>query len=302
MALVALAIIAVAGYGLSRVPTGFLPIEDQGYLLVTVQLPDGASLERTKKALDQVPEIARKDPGVDQRALDRRRLGARQQRDARQRRRRSTSCSNWDERGKDQQLLPCSDACSTATRPVDDARDQRCRRRRSRASAMPAASHAGAAARRHRSISPNCRRSPTPSSPTRSRRADCSGCRPRSAPTCRRLRSMSTASRRRVFVSVDQVFQALATYLGSSYVAQFNKFGRTFQVYVQADAKFRLRTEDIDKLYGAQPEGRHDPARHAGEDRADGRPVADQPLQSLSVVERSSGCRRAASARARRSR
>ena len=47
-------------------PTGFLPIEDQGYLLAIVQLPDGASLERTQKALDQVSEIGRKTPGVDQ--------------------------------------------------------------------------------------------------------------------------------------------------------------------------------------------------------------------------------------------
>ena len=54
------------GYGLSRVPTGFIPIEDQGYLLVAVQLPDGASLERTQHVLDQVSEIAGKTPGVDQ--------------------------------------------------------------------------------------------------------------------------------------------------------------------------------------------------------------------------------------------
>ena len=40
-------------------------------------------------------------------------------------------------------------------------------------------------------------------------------------------------------VSVDQVFATLASYLGSSYVKQFNKFGRTFQVYAQADAAFR---------------------------------------------------------------
>jgi HAE1 family hydrophobic/amphiphilic exporter-1 len=48
------------------VPTGFIPIEDQGYLLVAVQLPDGASLERTQKALDQVSAIAHKTPGVAQ--------------------------------------------------------------------------------------------------------------------------------------------------------------------------------------------------------------------------------------------
>ena len=34
--------------------------------------------------------------------------------------------------------------------------------------------------------------------------------------------------------TVDQVFSALGGYLGSTYVDQFNKFGRTFQVYVQA--------------------------------------------------------------------
>ncbi|WP_155731487.1 efflux RND transporter permease subunit, partial [Streptobacillus moniliformis] len=34
--LVALVLIGIAGYGLSRVPTGFIPIEDQGYLLAAV--------------------------------------------------------------------------------------------------------------------------------------------------------------------------------------------------------------------------------------------------------------------------
>ena len=54
MTIAALVVIALAGWGLARVPTGFLPIEDQGYLLVVVQLPDGAALARTQKTLDQV--------------------------------------------------------------------------------------------------------------------------------------------------------------------------------------------------------------------------------------------------------
>ena len=49
-------------------------------------------------------------------------------------------------------------------------------------------------------------------------------------------------------VSVDQVFSALGGYLGSSYVNQFSKFGRVFQVFVQADANFRLRPDDIGNL------------------------------------------------------
>ncbi len=49
-------------------------------------------------------------------------------------------------------------------------------------------------------------------------------------------------------VSTDQVFSALTGYLGSAYVDQFNKFGRTFQIYVQADAQYRLRLADIENL------------------------------------------------------
>ena len=49
-------------------------------------------------------------------------------------------------------------------------------------------------------------------------------------------------------VSIDDVFATLGSYLGSSYVDQFNKFGRVFQVYVQADSQFRLRSQDIEQL------------------------------------------------------
>src|SRR5207249_4542109 len=65
MCVIAFMVIGAAGYGLSRIPTGFLPIEDQGYVLVTVQLPDGASLLRTKAVLDEVSEIAGRNPAVE---------------------------------------------------------------------------------------------------------------------------------------------------------------------------------------------------------------------------------------------
>ncbi|MDF1647037.1 MAG: efflux RND transporter permease subunit [Legionellaceae bacterium] len=45
--------------GLTRIPAGFVPIEDQGYMMLNVQLPDGASLERTKSLLKKLTtEIA----------------------------------------------------------------------------------------------------------------------------------------------------------------------------------------------------------------------------------------------------
>jgi hydrophobic/amphiphilic exporter-1 (mainly G- bacteria), HAE1 family len=64
IAFLSIGVIALSFYGLSRVPTGLLPIEDQGYLLATVQLPDAASLSRTQQTLDQIAAIARKEPAV----------------------------------------------------------------------------------------------------------------------------------------------------------------------------------------------------------------------------------------------
>ena len=48
-----------------RIPSTFLPVEDQGYFFVVVQLPDGASLERTDAVAKQVREILQATPGVD---------------------------------------------------------------------------------------------------------------------------------------------------------------------------------------------------------------------------------------------
>jgi hydrophobic/amphiphilic exporter-1 (mainly G- bacteria), HAE1 family len=54
---------------------------------------------------------------------------------------------------------------------------------------------------------------------------------------------------------VSQVFSGLAGYFGSTYVDQFNKFGRVFQVYVQGDSQFRLRLPDIQNLTVRNKEG-----------------------------------------------
>jgi len=50
--------------GFKIVPTGFIPTQDSGYLIVFAQLPDGASLERTHKIISRAGEIARTIPGV----------------------------------------------------------------------------------------------------------------------------------------------------------------------------------------------------------------------------------------------
>ena len=245
MVLIALAIIAVAGYGLSRVPTGFLPIEDQGYLLVSVQLPDGASLARTQKALDQVSELARKQAGVDQvltiagvSALDNNATLA------------SAGVAYvvlkpWSERAG---LLALFGGLSKAFEAID-----------ARVIVLPPPPIQGIGNAGGFTLMVELRDGSSDFDKLQGiTNAVIANAQGQSG-----LQRVSTSFRsdspqfridvdrvkaQVVQVSVDQVFAALATYLGSTYVVQFNKFGRVFQVYAQADSKFRLRTEDIANL------------------------------------------------------
>jgi multidrug efflux pump len=62
--LVYVGLIGLTGFGFARVPGGFVPIQDKGYLVVNIQLPDSASLERTVEATAAVEKIALETPGV----------------------------------------------------------------------------------------------------------------------------------------------------------------------------------------------------------------------------------------------
>jgi multidrug efflux pump subunit AcrB len=57
-------LILLTGVGFARVPSGFVPIQDKGYLVVNMQLPDSASLERTVEVTNEVEKIALDTPGV----------------------------------------------------------------------------------------------------------------------------------------------------------------------------------------------------------------------------------------------
>ena len=62
--LVYVGVIGLTGYGFTRVPTGFIPTQDKGRLVITVQLPDSASLERTAEAMKHIENIVLQTPGV----------------------------------------------------------------------------------------------------------------------------------------------------------------------------------------------------------------------------------------------
>ena len=245
MAIIALAIIAVAMWGLERVPTGFLPIEDQGYLLVAVQLPDSASLARTQKALDQVSTISRADASVDQvltiagvSALDN-----------------NATLANagvayvvlkdWSKRDG---LLKIFARLTQELNSID-----------ARVLVLPPPPIQGIGNAGGFTMQVELRDGSTDFAKLQSiTNTLVSNAQSQSA-----LQRVSTSFRalapqlrvevdrvkaKTLHVSVDQVFGTLATYFGSTYVVQFNKFGRVFQVYAQADAPFRLRPRDIENL------------------------------------------------------
>jgi hydrophobic/amphiphilic exporter-1 (mainly G- bacteria), HAE1 family len=54
---------------------------------------------------------------------------------------------------------------------------------------------------------------------------------------------------RKLGVPVNEVFQALSAVMGGNYVNDFNRFGRLFRVYVQADADYRRKARDIGDIY-----------------------------------------------------
>ena len=59
------ALVALAIFEFREVPGGFIPAQDKGYLITVIQLPDGASLERTDAVMRRATEIILKTPGVD---------------------------------------------------------------------------------------------------------------------------------------------------------------------------------------------------------------------------------------------
>jgi HAE1 family hydrophobic/amphiphilic exporter-1 len=249
MCVIALIVIGFAGYGLSRIPTGFLPIEDQGYVLATVQLPDGASLDRTGRVLAQVSEIAGKIPAVDQviaisgvSALDN-----------------NSTLANagvayvvlkdWSLRGKGEDLRSLFQTFNREFAAIREAR----------VVVFPpppiqGIGNAGGFAMqvqlRDGSFDLAKLQSVT-NTLVRDAQAQSGLQRVTSAfrSTVPQIKvDVDRAKAETLQVSIDDVFSTLSAYLGSSYVDQFNKFGRTFQVYVQADAQFRLRPQDIELL------------------------------------------------------
>jgi hydrophobe/amphiphile efflux-1 (HAE1) family protein len=232
------------------VPGGFIPGQDKQYLIAIVQLPDAASLDRTEKVVSQVSQLALHTPGVDH-AIGFTGLSVQG----------FVNLSNaavlffplkpFDERTtKDLSALAIAGALNKKFSAIQDAvifavppppvqglgstggfklyiQDRAAHGYDELARVI---GEVLTKARQQHELDPNATYTTFQNS------------------VPQLLADVDRVKAKRQGVPLSNVFDTLQAYLGSVYINDFNRFGRTFRVYAQAEAQYRSKPEDIADL------------------------------------------------------
>jgi len=247
---------AVAG-GLGRtLPTGFIPEEDQGFLLMNVQLPDAASLQRTREVMQKIEAILLHTDGVrSTAAIDG--FSLLTQTSASYTGFFFVSLDPWDERR----------AAPLSARAIQQALNARFHAEVPDAIAFafspPAIPGIGTSGGfsfwlQDRSGGPvelldeNVQKFLEAAR----KRPELAGVNSQFRATVPQL--FAGVDRDKVIkqgVAVSDVYQTLQAFLGGIYVNQFNRFGRQWRVFLQAEGVDRLSPQDIDRYYVRNNDG-----------------------------------------------
>jgi multidrug efflux pump len=250
MSILIIAVVAAGCGGLfSILPSSFVPDEDQGYFIVNVLLPEGASLERSNGVAEQIEAYLKKAPGV----------------------------HDYVTLGGFSMLTGAYSSYSTAVFVMLDDWADRTTPELSLKSIMGQAQKAfwGIQEATVLAFQP-------PAIPGLSSTGGLQfELQDRSGGTIDELSAVATAYMEaagkrpevsnlfttfsshvpQYFVEIDrdkvkklgvplnEVFQTLQTYLGGYYINDFNKYGRTYRVMAQAESQYRTRLEDLNKFY-----------------------------------------------------
>ena len=261
----------IAGHLGRTLPGGFLPDEDNGYLVVFLQLPDAASFQRTDATVTKIGEVLTKIPGIRGfNAITGFNLltGA------------STSYSAtifvrfepWEKRRTPETSVKgIQDAINRALSQITEGR--------AFAILPPAIPGFGRAGGFSLMLQDRSGGSVEFLAEQVNRFLDAA----RKRPELSGVNSLFSSSVPQVFARVDrdkvlklgvdirEVYSTLQTLMGGFYVNDFNRFGRQWKVYLQADPEYRIRAEDIGQFF----------VRNSGGDMA--------PLSTLVSVESISG-------------
>jgi HAE1 family hydrophobic/amphiphilic exporter-1 len=247
-ALVFIGLTTVALLGFISLPTGFVPEEDQGYLMVNVQLPDGASLQRTKEVMKKVDKIIADTPGVAYNvtisgfsileSMASSNMGAN-----------VVVLEPWDKRkGPEKQLPAILGRMRKGFANIQEAIVVAFN-----TPAIPGLGNAGGfdmQVQDRSGVGLNVLQHVSMELVQDGNAQE-------------GLTGLFTSFRANVpqlfgdvdrdkvktlGIALDSVFETMQAFLGSAYVNDFNKFGRTYQVNLQADAQFRAQAQDIRRL------------------------------------------------------
>jgi HAE1 family hydrophobic/amphiphilic exporter-1 len=264
-------VMVASGFLGEKIPSGFVPLEDQGYLYANLTLPDASSLQRTEAATKQVTDILRNTPGVQD----------------------VTSISGfsllsgvnttyngfffvtlkpWKKRSDVEQQLRAM---------IANANGILAKLPEGTAFVFPPPAIPGIGASGGVTFLLEDRAGMDVDFLGQQTRKFMEEARKR--PEISRITTTLLPSVPQFYLDVDQdkvlkqgvqlsdVYKAVQVFMGGSFINYFNRFGRTWQVYLQADGPFRTKPEDVGQFYVRN---------------SDGNPV---PLSALTRIERRFG-------------
>jgi HAE1 family hydrophobic/amphiphilic exporter-1 len=240
---------AAAVFTGGKLPSGFVPDEDQGYAIIGVQLPDGASLQRTKDVYAKVDAILAKQPGIryyngiagysffTRTAASYSGTGF-------------ISLEPWDER----KTPATQSGAILASLNAQFSRIPEARVFAVAPPAIPGISSAGGfslmlqdkSGSPYEFLAQNVGRFLAEAA----KRPELAGVRPIFSPAVPQLfADVDKEKALKEGVALSEIYNALQTFLGGSYINDFTSFGRQWRVFLQAEAAFRTSPDDIGKFY-----------------------------------------------------
>jgi HAE1 family hydrophobic/amphiphilic exporter-1 len=256
---VGIAISVIGIFGIGRLPTAFIPLEDQGYAITAIELPEGSALGRTIQTLNAAADISLNTSGVKdvvtiagvsvlENNADKANTGVNY-----------VIFDEWSERSKqkDGDLKSLITNLQSKMRNLTDG---------SALMLVPppiqGIGNAGGFQMQANLLGGSFDYSKL------GRAVDGAIAEAKRDQTLQRVAttfrpdsphinlSIYRVQAETLKVPVGDVFSALTSYVGSTYVNQFSKFGQVLQVYVQADSQFRLQPESLMDLYVRSQEGK----------------------------------------------
>jgi HAE1 family hydrophobic/amphiphilic exporter-1 len=249
-----IASIVLALWSLSKVPGGFVPQEDEGWFLVNIQLPDAATLQRTRDVTSNIVEMLQEIPSIADivminglSLIDNSRAGNA-----------ATAfviLKPWDERKPEEHLLRVLGEVNGRFSKIQEAF----------AIGFPPPSLPGIGFAGGFMMQIQDRAGIGPQELQRATSELVAAANGQTG--LNRVFSTYRANTPQLYLDIDRdqvksmgiplqsVFDTLSAYLGSVYVNDFTLLGRTYQVLVQADSNYRAAPEDIRRLEMRTPSG-----------------------------------------------